>query len=356
MMTHPALYVIVLLRFFLSVNARVWNDTGKGSIIFEEAWTIPELIDQQDGTAPPLSQSLDQLKANLLDIHNQRLAEMDASGVDFMVLSCASPCVQGISDPIAAAELATSINDQLAASISNNTMRFGAFATLAMHNASVAAQELNRTVTELGFLGALLNDYQQSGPDNATLLYYDQPEFDVFWQMVTDLDVPVYMHPRVGISQLTALQYQHSIFLNGPQQEFAVSLSTHVMGLCTNGIFDRFPTAKVIVGHLGERITSDLFRIDEQLARRVPEGMPMLRNLSSYWRTNLFETTSGNFATPLLAFHTEQIGLDRILYSVDYPYIDMAEGAAWLKTLPLSSSELIGLQRGRAIELLGLNK
>jgi 2,3-dihydroxybenzoate decarboxylase len=83
-----------------------------------------------------------------------------------MVLSCASPCVQGISDPVAAAALATSLNDQLAASISNNTMRFGAFAALAMHNASVAAQELKRAVTELGFLGALLNDYQQSGPDN----------------------------------------------------------------------------------------------------------------------------------------------------------------------------------------------
>lgn len=83
-----------------------------------------------------------------------------------MVLSCASPCVQGFSDPTAAAELATSVNNQLAASISNNTLRFGAFAALPMHNATLAAQELNRTVNELGFLGALLNDYQQSGPDN----------------------------------------------------------------------------------------------------------------------------------------------------------------------------------------------
>ena len=174
-----------------------------------------------------------------------------------MVLSCASPCVQGISDPVAAAAMATHVNDVLAASISNNTMRFGAFATLAMHNATLAAEELKRTVNEFGFLGALLNDYQQSGPDNcsyhmkfvyphkftsilitATLLYYDQPEYDVFWQTVTDLDVPVYMHPRVGISQLTALQYQHSIFLNGAAQEFAVTLSNHVLGLCANGVFE----------------------------------------------------------------------------------------------------------------------
>lgn len=93
-----------------------------------------------------------------------------------------------------------------------------------------------------------------------------------------------------------------------------------------------------------------------ELARRVPEGMPMLRNLSSYWQTNLFETTSGNFAAPLLRFHIDQIGLDRILYSVDYPYISMSEGEAWLNTLPLNDEELTGLKRGLAIELLGLNK
>ena len=176
-----------------------------------------------------------------------------------MVLSCASPCVQGISDPAAAAELATSVNNQLAASISNNTLRFGAFAALAMHNATLAAQELRRTVNEFGFLGALVNDYQQSGPDNgwyrinsiysyeatlkhtyttATLLYYDQPEYDIFWQTVTELDVPVYFHPRTGIAQLTALQYQHAIFLNGPQQQFAATLPNHVLGLCTNGVFE----------------------------------------------------------------------------------------------------------------------
>lgn len=83
-----------------------------------------------------------------------------------MVLSCAQPCIQGLSDPEEAATMAINVNNQLAADISNNTLRFGGFASLAMHNATVAARELKRTVTELGFLGALINDYQQSGPDN----------------------------------------------------------------------------------------------------------------------------------------------------------------------------------------------
>lgn len=91
---------------------------------------------------------------------------MDATGVDFMVLSCASPCLQGISDPVLADTLMTRVNDETASLISNNSMRFGAFAALSMHNATAAAKELRRTVNKYGFLGALVNDYQQSGPEN----------------------------------------------------------------------------------------------------------------------------------------------------------------------------------------------
>ena len=97
-----------------------------------------------------------------------------------MVLSCASPCIQGISDPANASTTATSINDELAQQISNNTLRFGAFAALAMHDPAAAAQELNRTVTELGFLGALINDYQQAGtPDNGARVFSSSSFFCV---------------------------------------------------------------------------------------------------------------------------------------------------------------------------------
>lgn len=134
-----------------------------------------------------LGQTNADLLANLLDVHSQRLTKMDQNGIDFvrilpvpcttfsivthrndmqMVLSCASPCIQGISDPDIASAMAIEANNELARQISNNTLRFGAFAALSMHNATVAAQELKRAVTELGFLGGLVNDYQQSGADN----------------------------------------------------------------------------------------------------------------------------------------------------------------------------------------------
>ncbi|KAJ6499080.1 amidohydrolase 2 [Mycena sanguinolenta] len=333
-----------------AVSARLWNDTGSGSIIFEEAWTTT--------TLPNFSTYGPVITPLLLDIHNQRLASMDANGVDYMVISCASPCIQGISDPVAAEELARAVNDELAADIQNNTLRFGGFASLSMHNATNAAQELKRAVKKLGFLGALINDYQESGPDNATLLFYDQPEYDVFWEMVTELDVPVYLHPRYNIAQVKAFLYAHASWLEGAPQEFADTLSTHVLGLCTNGVFDRFPNLTIIVGHLGERIPSDLWRIDDQLAKQVVNGMPMLRNVSSYWKTNLLETTSGNFATELFNFHANQIGLNRILYSVDYPFIAIEQGAVWLdgQKETMNPEDFLALKRGMAIDVLHLNR
>ncbi|KAF8890785.1 hypothetical protein BD779DRAFT_249261 [Infundibulicybe gibba] len=359
MILAPA-FLFILAIVSNPVASRKWRDTG-GSIVLEEAWTVPALAGQINAAASggaPLGETSEQLIANLLDVHDQRLSGMNANGIDFMVISCSSPCVQGISDPVLADQMAISINNQLAASIANNTDRFGGFATLSMHNATTAALELNRTVTEFGFFGALLNDYQQSGADNATLLFYDQPEYDVFWQMVTDLDVPIYFHPRHNIAQISSLLFGHAPFLQGPSQEFAITLSGHVLGLCTNGVFDRFPKLQILVGHLGERITSDLSRIDEYLQRQVPLGLPMLRNASSYWRTNILETTSGNFATPLLELHINQIGLDRILYSIDYPFATMEEGTAWVNTLPrvLGQKNADSIRRNAAIKLLKLNQ
>ncbi|KAF5332924.1 hypothetical protein D9758_015952 [Tetrapyrgos nigripes] len=333
-----------------SCSSRVWNDTGVGTIVFEEAWTIPEL--DGGGTRSAV------LEANLLDIHNQRLRQMDENGIDFMILSCASPCIQGISDPKLAAEMAVNVNNQLAAQISNNTFRFGGFAALSMHNATEAALELNRTVKELGFFGGLVNDYQQAGADNDTLLYFDQPEYDVFWQMVTDLDVPVYFHPRTNVPTIENLVYSNGRpWLSGAAQEFAATLSTHLLGLCVNGVFDRFPNLKIIAGHLGERIPSDFIRIDTQLKRQITNGLPMLRNVTDYWHTNILETTSGNFATDLLLFHKQQLGLDRILYSIDYPFVEIPDGTTWVNGLTdvLSPDELLALKRGLAIKLFKLN-
>ncbi|KAF9476900.1 amidohydrolase 2 [Pholiota conissans] len=354
---HLFTATVLALVFSPCLFARKIRNTG-GTIVFEEAWTIPALLGQTSNTTAAQGGTNDELKANLLDIHNQRLQQMDTNKIDFMVLSCASPCIQGIADPDAAAEMAITVNNALADAISNNTERFGAFASLAMQNATTAAAELTRAVKELGFLGVLLNDYQQSGPDGLTPLYYDQPEYDIFWQTLSDLDVPFYLHPRTDIPSILNFQYAHAPFLKGPAQQFAATLSGHVLGICVNGVFDRFPKAKLIVGHFGERVPSDLVRIDAELIRQLPLGLPMQKNVTTYWHENIFETSSGNFATDLLKFHIGQIGLDRIMYSIDYPFVNIPQGTTWVNTLPhgvLNKREFESFSRGLAIELLHLD-
>ncbi|KAG6861136.1 hypothetical protein C0995_003588 [Termitomyces sp. Mi166 len=314
---------------------------GNGTIAIEEAWTIPELLPLIART-PPLGEAVDVFIASFTDVHGRRLDLMNENNIDFMVLSCATPCVQGVSDPVAAAALAVNVNDQMAAAISNDTTRFGGFASLSMHNATEAAQELRRAVKELGFLGAMLNDYQQSGPDNTTLLYYDQPEYDEFWQAVTELDVPIYFHPRSNIDQIQTLLFDHAPFLKGPSEEYAVTLANHILG------------HKIFIYH--DFLTSFYVETSE-LARNRPNGLMMQRNVTSYWHTNIYETTSGNFATPLLEFHIDQIGIDRILYSVDYPFVLIPEGEAWVESLKdvLNEKDLRSLKRGLAMELLHLD-
>ncbi|PPQ64119.1 hypothetical protein CVT24_008730 [Panaeolus cyanescens] len=339
----------------ITVVARKWHNTG-GSIVFEEAYTVPDMLSQVGNSTAALGGTNAELRANLLDISGHRIDLMNQNDIDFMILSCAQPCVQGISEPEKAAQMAITLNNQLAASIANNTERLGGFAALSMHNATVAAQELKRAVRELGFFGALLNDYQQAGADGQTLLYYDQPEYDPFWEMVTELDVPVYMHPRVNIPTIHNLEFSHAPALGGAVQEFAVTLSNHILGLCINGVFDRFPKLKIIVGHLGERIPSDLVRIDSALIRPNNQGLPMKQNVTTYFKTNIFETTSGNFAPELLDFHISQIGLDRIMYSIDYPFVNIPDGTAFLKTLSkrMKRQDYDSFIRGLAIKLQAL--
>ena len=130
-----------------------------------------------------------------------------------------------------------------------------------MHNPEEAAAELRRCVTQLGFLGALVNDTQRAGPDGEDMIFYDRPEWDVFWRAVTELDVPFYLHPRNPTGIIHEKLWKDRSWLIGPPLSFAQGVSLHVLGMVTNGVFDRHPKLQVIIGHLGEHIPFDMWRI-----------------------------------------------------------------------------------------------
>ncbi|KAI3391723.1 hypothetical protein diail_6864 [Diaporthe ilicicola] len=234
----------------------------KGTVAIEEAVLDPKGISWMAETASLFApgQNADQLKHHALtqkltDIHDQRLREMDAEGVEYMLLSLTSPGAQGERDPGKAANIARNANDWLAGEVSKNPSRFGALASLSMHDPAEAAAELRRAVNDLGMFGAMVNDFQTFGEDGSGKKYYDAPEYHLFWQEVEILGVPVYLHPRYPISQElegAETKWGSRRHLLGAAVSFHLDLSFHLYALCSSGIFDKFPNVQIVAGHLGE--------------------------------------------------------------------------------------------------------
>jgi len=238
----------------------------KGTIAIEEAVLDPRGVGRHArdaalyapayGPGQDLSSENHPLTAALLDIHKQRLEHMDAHGVEYMLLSLTSPGPQGADSQAEAEELARTANDWLAGEANRNPARFGALASLSMHDGAQAAAELTRAVKELGMKGAILNDFQSTGGGGGGegKKYFDTDEYHVFWKTVEELDVPVYMHPRyaTGSDLEAGSRWGDRKHLLGAGVQFHLDLSFHIYALCSSGIFDLFPKVQVVAGHLGE--------------------------------------------------------------------------------------------------------
>jgi 2,3-dihydroxybenzoate decarboxylase len=208
-----------------------------------------------DGKAPAGPAAHHTLTQRLTDIHGARLQQMDAEGVEYMLLSITAPGCQGVTDPVRARALARGSNDWLAGEVRKNPGRFGGLAALSMHSGVEAAAELRRAVRELGMFGAMVNNYQCVGEDGTGKVFFDTEEYEVFWEAVQELGVPVYMHPSYpteGDLAAPGSQYGTRRHLLGAAVQFHLDLSFHIYALVSSGIFDRYPGVQVVAGHLGE--------------------------------------------------------------------------------------------------------
>ncbi|KAG6354139.1 hypothetical protein INS49_004743 [Diaporthe citri] len=337
----------------------------KGTIAIEEAVLNPEGVSWMAETASLFApgQNASQLKHHsltqkLMDIHGQRLSEMDAEGVEYMLLSLTSPGAQGEKDPVRAANIARNANDWLANEVNRNPSRFGALASLSMHNPAEAAAELKRAVKDLGMFGAMVNDFQTYGDDGAGKKYYDAPEYELFWQEVENLGVPIYLHPRYPISQELEgplAKWAPRKHLLGAAVSFHLDLSFHLYALCSSGIFDKFPGVQVVAGHLGEGIPFNLWRADHWYNKPVKKATrPSREDYSYYFQHNVSITTSGDFSTSGLKFCIEQIGIERCMFSIDYPYDSVKEAQDWWKGVDLPPTDKEAVARRNAIRIFKL--
>jgi 2,3-dihydroxybenzoate decarboxylase len=295
----------------------------------------------------------DELRHRLLDFQEQRLRLMDESGVEIMIASLNAPAVQAIREVKRAVEVARQANDVLANEVAKRPDRFIGVAALPMQEPEAAIQELQRSIRELGFKGALVNGYSEiEGTDKP--LHYDLPQYRPFWHAVESLDVPFYLHPRPPMAGVSPLYEGHS-WLFGPTWSFAAESSLHAMRLIGSGLFDDCPRLQIILGHLGEGLPFYLWRIDGRNTwMKAPHKYPAKKRVADYFRANFHVTTSGHFSTPALIDTIAEIGVDRVMFSVDYPFEDFSDAAGWFDNAAIGEADRRKIGRTNAMKLFKL--
>jgi 2,3-dihydroxybenzoate decarboxylase len=299
-------------------------------IALEEAFTAPS-------TAPYLENTLKAVDpkdrpgfVHLLEDSDERIATMDEAGVDIFVLSQTSPGVQIEKDAGVAVQRAREANDYLKGQIDQHPDRYRGFAHLAMQDVQAASDELKRCVEELGFVGAMIN-----GQTNG--VYLDDERYVPFWERVVQLGVPVYIHPADPYVQPHVLE-GYSV-MQRAVWGWSTDNSSHFLRLLFSGLFDRLPELTIILGHMGETLPYFARRIDSRYATTTTPDTPRLKKKpSDYFRSNLIITTTGLCQDSSLQCAIAEMGDDRVLFSVDYPYEDAKEAAEWIEDTPLTGN------------------
>jgi predicted TIM-barrel fold metal-dependent hydrolase len=287
---------------------------------------------------------LPKVAQRLYDLDALRLKEMDEAGIDVQVLSHAAPSLQKF-DAETAVRLARGVNDRLHRTVEAHPDRFAAFAALPTPDPNAAADELERAVTRLGFKGAMIH-----GLTNG--LFIDDERFWPILERAAALDVPLYMHPSIPHPAVIEAYYKDYVArfptILRAAWGFTVETATQGIRLVLSGVFDKFPGLKIILGHLGEGLPLYLWRINMGFAR--DGGAPTW--FRDAFCAHFWVTTSGFFSDPSLLHCVQELGFDRVLFSVDYPFVDNPPGTAWLDRIPFAAEDKAKIMSGNAERLL----
>ncbi len=317
-------------------------------IALEEAFIHPRVWDLYPES---LRQKYQPVRARLSDVGTGRIRLMDAAGIDMQVLSHVQPGIQMLAD--AQAELAVAVcrevNDWLAEAIAAHPARFAGFAMLPTQSPPDAADELERTVRDLGFVGALINGHTNGR-------YLDDPSFDVLLARAESLSVPIYIHPTDPPRPVSQVYYAPFESALVPAWGWPVETGTHVLRLICAGVFDRHPNLKIILGHMGELLPYCFTRLHVGLTLAGwLDSQPMRNNVGHCLRNNVFITSSGVFDTPVFDCARAMLGLDNLMFSVDYPFQDNFAAMEFLQRCDLAPEDKERFAHRTAESLLRLD-
>ena len=268
------------------------------------------------------------------ELNEKRVKEMEASGIDMEIMSYPD-ATQWLSET-EALDISRKANNMMYENIKAFPNHFKAFATLPWVNPQEAANELRRTVNELGFVGTLISGRPQTGS-----IFLDDKSYYPVWEALTELDLPIYIHPNFPTTELCKSYY------SGFDEKVNMVLSTYgwgwhleagiqVLRMIIAGVFDKFPTLKIISGHWGEIIPYYLPRIDQKLSKDIT-GLP--EDFSTYYKNNVWVTPSGVFDNDNLEYCVHKLGVDHILFSADFPYLGVENTRAFFDNAPLTEKD-----------------
>ena len=332
-------------------------------IAAEEAWAPKEILDRYRKLLQEKPESWDPgfrslwgfflgpterataLVQRIQDLGPQRIADMDATGIAKQLILLSSPGVQ-VFEAAEAVSLARDMNDQLIAHLSD---RYAGLAAIAPHAPREAVKELQRAAG-LGLKGAVVNSHTQGA-------YLDDPKCWEIFEAAQALDVPIYIHPNTPPREMIAPFLPRG--LDGAIYGFAVETGLHLLRIIVAGVFDRFPKLRIVVGHLGEGLPFWLFRLDFMHAsmvrsNRYPGAKPLQKKPSEYFRSNIWVTTSGMQWAPAIQFCISVLGIERVMYAMDYPYQFVPEEVKVTDELPVSEADRKKLYQDNAETVFGL--
>ncbi len=316
-------------------------------IALEEHFLCPGFIDYWNPTAadlPPVKR--EQALARLTDFGETRLLAMDRAGIARAVLALAGPGVQAERDTAAAIRNARAANDFLAREMEKRPDRYSGFAHLPMQDAVAAADELERSMRELKCCGAMINGHTNGQ-------YLDHPSLHPFWERAEALGALIYLHPADPVAPLPVLEGHRG--LRRATWEWTFETGSHALRLIFGGVFDRFPRARLGLGHLGETLPFLLWRFD---SRAGPDfyAVKLAKPPSQYIKQNIVVTTSGMCSAEPLDCTIAALGPERIMFAADYPFESAEEAGHFIDGVALDERVRDDICFNNAARLLRLAK
>ena len=300
-------------------KAQTDHEPTINKIALEEHFSIGELLPTSAELGFFNPEVLGAIEPLLPELAEKRVANMDKAGIEIAVLSQTAPGIQAIADSPEASAMARYANDALYTAIQQQPRRFRGFAALNLQDMDAACAELKRCVSELGFVGALVNGSTQGE-------YLDNPRVEPLWSTLEQLDVPLYLHPGLPTNQPASMVEE----LDGATWGWSFDTATHALRLIVKGVFEKHPNAEVILGHMGENLPFYLWRLDSRYASTRYRN-DIGTTPSAVFRRNFYITTSGVCDDAALQCSIATLGPERIMFSTDYPYEDIELAGRWIE-------------------------